>query len=251
MRADLYLAEYGYAVGRGEAKTLILEGRVKLDGRPLKKPSEAIDERLEHEVSVERSDAVRYASRGGYKLEHALKVFGIDPSGRITLDIGASGGGFTDCLLHRGAASVYALDCGSGQLASYLREDPRVTVMENYNARYLDPDDFPALPSLVTMDVSFISQTLILPAIRALLPDGGELVTLVKPQFEAGRAGVGKGGIVRSPEVREAALSRVLSSAEAMGYRVLGHTVSPITGGDGNTEYLAWFRYDGAGKEGI
>ncbi len=242
MRADVYLAKQGFARGRTEAKELILRGLAVCDGKTIAKPAQEIDPDVPHTVSVAETGEERFASRGGKKLAHALAVFGVSPEGRIALDIGASSGGFTDCLLRRGAAHVYALDCGSGQLAASLRRDARVTVMENRNARYLDPHDFPKLPSLITMDVSFISQTLIFPAIASLLSLGGELISLVKPQFEVGREGIGKGGIVRDDGLRRAALDRVEASAASLGFELLGETESPIRGGDGNIEYLAHFR---------
>lgn len=242
MRADLYLFTSGRAKSRADAKRLIELGLVTLDGKAVAKPSYEVDGEVPHEVTVAESGETRYASRGGRKLEHALDTFRVSPEGRVALDIGASGGGFTDCLLRRGARLVYALDCGSGQLADFLRKDSRVAVYENYNARYLDPKDFPEPPSLVTMDVSFISQTLIYPAIAGMLPHGGELVTLVKPQFEVGRGGVGKGGIVRDARVRKSALDRIAEAAEPFGWTLLGTVESPIAGGDGNIEYLAWFR---------
>ena len=250
MRADVYLAANGYARGRNEAKELILSGLVACDGKPIVKPAQEINEAMKHAVSITDTGETRYAGRGGKKLEHALDTFGVSPDGRVALDIGASSGGFTDCLLRRGASCVYALDCGSGQLVDYLREDPRVIVYENYNARYLDARDFPRPPSLVTMDVSFISQTLIFPAIHGIMSAGGELVTLVKPQFEVGRDGVGKGGIVRDESVRRSAIDRITASAESFGWHLLDTTESPIPGGDGNIEYLAWFRIDGIGHIG-
>lgn len=242
MRADLYLFRSGHAKSRAEAKRLI-DGRLALiDGRAPLKPAEEIDEALSHEVTVTESPETRYASRGGLKLEGALDAFSVSPEGRVALDIGASGGGFTDCLLRRGARHVYALDCGSGQLADFLRRDGRVSVYENYNARFLDPKDFPEEPSLVTMDVSFISQTLIFPAVSGLLLHGGELVSLVKPQFEVGRGGVGKGGIVKSEAARRTAVERVREAALPFGWECLGVIDSPILGGDGNAEYLIHFR---------
>lgn len=241
MRADLYLLREGHAKSRVEAKKLIESGLALLDGRPIAKPAEEIDPALAHSVSVIDNGEIRYASRGGQKLERALNEFGVSPDGRVALDIGASGGGFTDCLLRRGARCVYALDCGSGQLADFLRRDERVLVYENYNARFLDLKDFPEAPSLVTMDVSFISQTLIFPAICAMLPFGGELVTLVKPQFEVGRSGVGKGGIVKSEALRRSAIERVREAAAPFGWECRGVIDSPILGGDGNAEYLAHF----------
>ncbi|MBR4336308.1 MAG: TlyA family RNA methyltransferase, partial [Clostridia bacterium] len=181
--------------------------------------------------------------------EGALAASGLSPAGLVALDVGASGGGFTDCLLKRGAVSVYALDNGHGQLADFLRRDPRVTVMEGYNARDLRREDFPLPPRFITMDVSFISQTLILPALAGILDPGALLVSLVKPQFEVGRAGVGRGGIVKDPALRKAALEKVIASAASLGFTFLGSCVSPIKGGDGNEEYLAWFSFDGNGKE--
>lgn len=249
MRLDLYLLQNGYVKSRTEAKNEIERGGVFLDGKPRTKPGLNIDESLPHTVVLTDAEETRYASRGAWKLLYALDRSGLSPKGQTVLDIGASGGGFTDVLLRRGAAGVYALDCGCGQLAQFLRDDPRVTVMEHYNARYLDPADFAVQPQMVTMDVSFISQTLIHPAIASVLAIGGSFITLVKPQFEVGKSGVGKGGIVRNNAAREAALARVIASAEACGFRLLGSGTSPITGGDGNVEYLAWFRFDGAGKE--
>ena len=242
MRADLYLFRFGHAKSRVEAKKLIDRGLASVDGRTVAKPSEEIDESSPHTVSVAECSETRYASRGGLKLEAALDAFHVSPEGRVALDIGASGGGFTDCLLRRGARLVYALDCGSGQLADFLRRDGRVRVYENYNARFLDPKDFPEAPSLLTMDVSFISQTLIFPAIDGILPLGGELVSLVKPQFEVGRSGVGKGGIVKSEALRRSAIERVSEAGLPFGWECLGSIPSPIKGGDGNAEYLIHFR---------
>ena len=247
-RLDLYLVQNGFVSGRDAAKRLIAEGGVKLDGKPVARPSEQVDESTPHRVELSDPNG-GYASRGGLKLEGALAASGLSPAGLVALDVGASGGGFTDCLLKRGAVSVYALDNGHGQLAERLRRDPRVTVMEGYNARNLDRADFPIPPRFITMDVSFISQTLILPALARMLDPGAILVSLVKPQFEVGRAGVGRGGIVRDPALRRAAKEKVISFAESLGFTCLGSAVSPILGGDGNEEYLAWFSFDGNGKE--
>ena len=247
-RVDLYLVRKGFVSGRDAAKRLIAEGGVVLDGRTVVRPSEQVDEAAPH--TVELSDANGgYASRGGLKLEGALDLSGLSPAGLVALDVGASGGGFTDCLLRRGAVSVYALDNGHGQLADFLRRDPRVRVMEGYNARNLDRADFPIPPRFVTMDVSFISQTLILPALSRMLDPGAILFSLIKPQFEVGRAGVGRGGIVKDPALRLAAKEKVVSAAASLGFTFLGSCVSPILGGDGNEEYLAWFSFDGNGKE--
>ncbi|MBP5610419.1 MAG: TlyA family RNA methyltransferase [Clostridia bacterium] len=248
IRVDLYLVQNGFVSGRDAAKRLIAEGGVKFDGRPVARPSEQVDETLPHDVTLPEAGQ-GYASRGGLKLEGALDASGLSPAGLVALDIGASGGGFTDCLLRRGAVSVYALDNGHGQLADFLRRDPRVTVMEGYNARDLKREDFPLSPRFVTMDVSFISQTLILPALAGMLDPGAILVSLIKPQFEVGRAGVGRGGIVKDPALRLAAKDKVISFAASLGFTLLGSCVSPIRGGDGNEEYLAWFSFDGNGKE--
>ncbi len=238
MRIDLYLQEKGLAPTRSRAKAMIEEGMVELDGRIVDKPSLSVEDGC----SIRILDTLRYVSRGGLKLEAALAAFGVCPKGRVTLDIGASSGGFTDCLLQNGAAYVYALDSGIGQLAPALRDDVRVECREHCNARYITPADFPKTPTLCVMDVSFISQTLILPAVAAILPEGGELVSLIKPQFEAGRAAIGKGGIVRSDRDRAAAVRRVIESAEALSLSHLQTIPSPIRGGDGNIEYLAHFQ---------
>lgn len=211
---------------------------VELNGKIADKPATPVDDT----ATVRILDTLRYVSRGGLKLEAALAAFDVNPAGRVALDIGASSGGFTDCLLQNGATLVYALDSGTDQLAASLRADPRVRCREHCNARYLQPSDFEQTPTLAVMDVSFISQTLILPAIAAVLPDGGELVSLIKPQFEAGRAAIGKGGIVRSDADRAAAVRRVTECAEALGLTHLGTIPSPIRGGDGNIEYLAHFK---------
>lgn len=238
MRIDLYLQEKGYAPTRSRAKTMIEGAMVEVDGKIVDKPSFSVDEGCEIRIL----DTLRYVSRGGLKLEAALASFGVDPAGRVALDVGASSGGFTDCLLQGGASLVYALDSGSGQLAASLRADPRVISREHCNARYMTPTDFEQIPTLCVIDVSFISQTLILPAIAQILPEGGELVSLIKPQFEAGRGAIGKGGIVRSDKDRAAAILRVISCAEALSLTHLKTIPSPIRGGDGNIEYLAHFR---------
>lgn len=238
MRLDLFLQEKGYAPTRSRAKAMIEGGMVEIDGKIIDKPSYT----PEDGCTVRILDTLRYVSRGGLKLEAALAAFSVSPKGRVALDIGASSGGFTDCLLQNGAAYVYAIDSGTNQLAASLREDARVACREHCNARYITPADFPKVPTLCVMDVSFISQTLILPAISQILPEGGELVSLIKPQFEAGRSAIGKGGIVRAERDRAAAVERVLSSAAALSLQSLGTIVSPIRGGDGNVEYLAHFR---------
>ena len=239
MRLDVFLAENGFAVSRSEAKSLIQSGAVFLDGKPLTKP--AFDVTGQEEKILLDRRMRKYVSRGGNKLEGALLAFRIPVRGRYALDIGASSGGFTDCLLQNGAARVIAADVGSGQLVPSLRSDPRVFVMENFNARYMNAEDLPYLPDLCVMDVSFISATHIIPAVYRSLADHADFICLVKPQFEVGRAGVGKGGIVRDEALRADALRRVSAFAEQYGFAARGSIVSPIPGGDGNIEYLVHF----------
>ncbi|MBO5110031.1 MAG: TlyA family RNA methyltransferase [Clostridia bacterium] len=244
MRADLYLFENKYTESRQSAKNLIVSGSVILDGRPLTKPSVNVDEQVEHTVVI-TADACPYVSRGGLKLKGAIDAFGLEVAGKSALDIGASTGGFTDCLLQHGARHVCAVDSGSSQLHCKLREDTRVTVMENTNARYLTAESFSESFDLITLDVSFISQTLILPSIAALLAEDGRYVSLIKPQFEVGRENIGKNGIVKGEKLHRLAVNRVVSSAEALGLVCVGLTPSPIKGGDGNTEFLALFSRSG------
>lgn len=248
MRLDLFLAEHGFTSSRSEAKALIQAGAVFLDGKPLTKPAYDVDPSEEEKIFVDRR-AKKYVSRGGNKLEGALLAFGIPVGGRRALDIGASSGGFTDCLLQNGAACVIAADVGSGQLVASLREDPRVFVMENFNARYMTREDLPYTPDLCVMDVSFISATHIIPTVYRVLADRADFICLVKPQFEVGKSGVGKGGIVKDKELRLDALRRVCAFAEQYGFTVRGSTVSPIPGGDGNIEYLVHFSKEPTEKE--
>lgn len=249
MRADVYIASGGYAKSREAAKKLIESGRVTIDGNKVSKPSVEVDDALPHTVEVERPD--EFVSRGGLKLKGALDAFSISVEGWRAVDIGASTGGFTHCLLERGAAAVYAVDSGHGQLDAALREHPCVVNVEGYNARRLcedGPTDLPGDLDGAVMDVSFISQTYILPGIPRLLRQGGLLVSLIKPQFEAGRGAVGKGGIVRDPADRLFAVRRVLDCAEASGFGFVGLIKSPITGGDGNVEYLTALCYGGGSE---
>lgn len=239
MRLDVCLLEQGLVASRTEAKGLIIEGKVTVSDKVITKPS--FEVLGEEKITVDRSEK-RYVSRGGLKLEAALDSFDIDPQGRFTIDVGASSGGFTDCLLQRGAARVIAVDSGYGQLAPSLRENNRVTVIENYNARYIKPRDFEFTPTLAVMDVSFISVKLIIPALIACLADGGDFVCLIKPQFEVGKGGLGKGGIVKDEKLRREAVEDVISFASLAGFEHLGLIESPIKGGDGNIEYLAHFR---------
>ena len=238
MRADLFLTEKGYAPSRKKAQMLIDEGKVSIDGRIVQKAAQQIDDE-EHTVLVALSDEVRYVGRGGLKLEAALDAFDIDPKGKIALDIGASTGGFTDCLLQRGAQKVYAIDAGVGQLSASLLTNPAVVSIEKLNARNLSPEHIDnTLADLIVMDVSFISATYIIPRFPTLMAEDGEAVCLVKPQFEVGRAMIGKGGIVRDRAAHADAIKRVCTSAKSVGLRPTALIPSPIEGGDGNREFL-------------
>ena len=239
MRADLALVEQGLAPSREKARALILAGEVLAGDRPIDKAGELVDAAAELRL---RSAPMPYVSRGGVKLAHALDVFGVVVRDRAALDVGASTGGFTDCLLQRGAARVTCIDVGHGQLDWKIASDPRVRVLDRVNVR-LAPADLLAEPvDLIVVDVSFISLRLVLPALRQWARPGADLVALVKPQFEVGRADVGKGGIVRDETARARALAEVRAAAATLGYEVLGDTVSPITGGKGNVEYLLHLR---------
>jgi 23S rRNA (cytidine1920-2'-O)/16S rRNA (cytidine1409-2'-O)-methyltransferase len=237
MRLDLYLFENGLAHSRTFAKALIGEGKVSVGEKIITKPSFDVAEN----DSVSVTDDERYVSRGAYKLEGAIKAFGINVKSRLCIDIGASSGGFTDYLLKHGADKVIAVDSGYGQLAESLRTDSRVITYENYNARYMKREDFEFTPSLAVMDVSFISATYIIPRVYDVLSSNGEFVCLIKPQFEVGRNLVGKGGIVKDDKARASAIEKVVSCAESVGFKCIKTIKSPITGGDGNIEYLAHF----------
>ena len=240
MRADLYLSRNGYADSRQRARILIEQGSVRIDGHPVTKPAQEISE---GEHSVELLDTLRYVGRGGQKLEAALAAFSLDVQGWICLDVGASTGGFTDCLLQSGALRVTAVDSGSDQLAPSLRADVRVRSIERKNARELTLDELGGEPvDLIVMDVSFISATYLLPLFPLWMKEDAFAVVLIKPQFEVGRAMLGKGGIVKREKDRLFAISRVVESAKVIGFTYHGHIPSPITGGDGNQEYLAYFR---------
>ena len=238
-RLDVLVVEQGLAENRTRAQALIMAGRVRVGDRVLTKPGDAVDERTALSVDAPETS---YVSRGGEKLAHALDRFGLDVAGMVALDVGASTGGFTDVLLRRGARRVYAVDVGYGDLAWTLREDPRVVVMERTNIRYLQ--SLPEQPDLATIDVSFISLEKVLPVVWRLLagdPAHGEglVVALIKPQFEAGRGAVGKGGVVRDPGTHRAVLERVLAFAAAGGWRLRGLVASPVLGRSGNREFLA------------
>ncbi len=237
-RLDQLLVERGEFASREKARRTVMAGRVKVDGRLVDKPGAAIGPGavLEVEGALEP-----YVSRGGRKLAHALDHFGVDVSGAVCLDVGASTGGFTDCLLQRGARRVYAVDVGYGQLDYGLRCDERVVVMERVNARALAPGDLPEACDLATFDLSFISLTKVVPAVIPLLRPGARLITLIKPQFEVGKGRVGKGGVVRDEALRTGVIELRISDLEAVGLHCHGRVDSPITGARGNLEALALF----------
>lgn len=235
MRADVYLTEHGYVTSRQRAKSLIEGGNVTVDGVLLTKPSQQIDG--EHDVKV--LNDLPYVSRGGLKLAAALDSFKISPNGMTAIDIGASTGGFTDCLLQRGACHVYAVDSGVGQLVPSLQQDPRVTSLEHTNARTLSPEQIGGMSAdLIVMDVSFISATYLIPRFPLLLHENACAVCLIKPQFEVGKTMLGKGGIVKDARGHRDAVERVLDAAVAAGMTPIALIPSPITGGDGNREFL-------------
>lgn len=231
-RLDVLLVERGLAASREKAKALILAGEVRVAGQPVRSPSTTVAD--DAPLSVDQP--ARFVGRGGFKLEHALTVFNLTVSDKIAADIGASTGGFTDCLLQRGARRVYAIDVGYNQLDYRLRTDPRVIVQERVNARHLNP--LPDAPNIVTIDVSFISARLILPAVARTLAEGGDVVVLIKPQFEAGRGQVGKKGVIRDPAVHRQVLREFLIDVTDAGWNVRGLTASPIVGAEGNREFL-------------
>ncbi len=236
MRLDVYLTEKGLVKSRERAKELIKAGQVTVDGKTAAKPSADVSGECGVQIVGEQ---LRYVGRGGLKLEKALREFGISLLGRVCLDIGASTGGFTDCMLQSGAAFVYAVDVGHGQLDEKLIADERVLNMEKTNILELLPEDFPKKPAFISADVSFVSLKKILPKIAELMTEDGETVALIKPQFEAGRANVGKNGIVRDRKVHAAVIEDISACCFSLGLEILGITHSPITGGDGNIEYLA------------
>lgn len=240
MRLDIYLTEKGFSQSRTEAKNFIVGGAVSLNGRVITKPSFDIAEDADG-IAVDKSTK-KYVSRGGYKLEGALRAFSVSVSGRLALDVGASSGGFTDCLLQNGAEHVISVDSGRDQMAESIRSNSRVTVIENYNARYMKSEDFHYVPNLAVMDVSFISATYIMPSLYSVLSVGADFICLIKPQFEVGRALLGKGGIVKDKSSRMNAVQKVTDFAMELGFKLVSVIESPIQGGDGNIEYLAHLR---------
>ncbi len=242
MRVDVYLTQKGFCESRNKASKLIDEGLVTLDGKKILKCSEEIDGDAEHSVQISEHD--EFVGRGGLKLEKAIEVFCLDVHGKHVIDVGASTGGFTQSLLLHGAKSVVAVDSGRGQLHKSLLCDGRVKNVEGYNARNLNAEEFGMFDGAV-MDVSFISQTLIIPALSGVISTGGFFISLIKPQFEAGKSAVGKNGIVKKPQDRENSILRVCECASMFGFSLAGVETSPIKGGDGNIEYIAYFIKDG------
>jgi 23S rRNA (cytidine1920-2'-O)/16S rRNA (cytidine1409-2'-O)-methyltransferase len=240
-RVDRLLVERGLAPTRTRAQALVMAGRVLAGERRVEKASETFPPDAPLRVRGGDDPAARYVGRGGLKLEKALAEFQIDPAGRTCLDVGASTGGFTDCLLQHGARRVVAVDVGHNQIDWRLRTDPRVEVREGVNARHLRCEEFAERFDLAVMDVSFISATKVLPAVVPLLSPGGRVVVLIKPQFEVGKGEVGKGGIVRDPGQHSRVVEEVNAAARALGLTVAAVTDSPITGADGNKEFLALY----------
>lgn len=241
-RLDVLLVQRGLSSSRERAKADIMSGLVYVAGQRVDKAGTSVPEDAEIEL---RGSSLAFVSRGGLKLEKALDTFGVTPAGKICVDCGASTGGFTDCMLKRGAEKVYAIDVGYGQLAWSLRSDERVVVMERTNIRYVTHEQVPDEIQLAVIDVSFISLRIVLPAVKALLAPNGEIVCLIKPQFEAGKEKVGKKGVVRDISVHKEVLRDFVANAEALGFGVKGITFSPIKGPEGNIEYLGWLQQDG------
>ena len=237
-RIDVLLVERGFFESRESAQRAIMAGEVRIGDRVIAKSSDLVDE----DAPISVAEAARYVGRGAIKLAGALDFFQIDVTDKIALDIGASTGGFTDCLLQRGAAKVYAVDVGHGQMAWKIRQDPRVVTLEKVNARFLSREQIPELVDLSTIDVSFISLTLILPRAFELVTANGVIVALIKPQFELQRKDVGRGGIVREPALHEKAQQKIVNFVEEADYRVVGLVPSAITGTDGNQEFFICIR---------
>ncbi|MFE8702534.1 TlyA family RNA methyltransferase [Cytobacillus sp. FJAT-54145] len=247
-RLDVLLVERGLIETREKAKRAIMAGLVFSNENRLDKPGEKVSVDLPLMI---KGNVLPYVSRGGLKLEKALKIFQVDIQNKVLIDIGASTGGFTDCALQNGAKMSYALDVGYNQLAWKLRQDERVVVMERTNFRYVTPADLGGdMPNFASIDVSFISLKLILPVLKTLLVSGSDIVALIKPQFEAGREQVGKKGIVRDPKVHEAVINMIIDFALKQGYNIENLSFSPITGGDGNIEFLLHLRWEGEKEVG-
>ncbi len=235
-RLDVLLVSLGLAESRAKAQATIMAGEVYVNGQKADKSGMEVD--ITSNVEV-RGSACPYVSRGGLKLEKALRNFGVDPTGYVCSDSGASTGGFTDCLLQQGASKVFAIDVGYGQLAWKIRNDPRVVVMERTNIRYVTPEDLGEMLDLSVIDVSFISLGLVLPVVKTLLKPTGQVLCLIKPQFEAGKDKVGKKGVVRDPAVHEEVLQNFISLAKSLDFTIRNLTFSPVKGPEGNIEFLA------------
>lgn len=247
-RVDVLLVERGLIDTREKAKRAVMAGLVYSNEMRLDKPGEKVSEDIPLTM---KGKVIPYVSRGGLKLEKALQVFDVDVDGKVMIDIGASTGGFTDCALQNGAKMSYALDVGYNQLAWKLRQDERVVVMERTNFRYVTPADLQGeMPSFASIDVSFISLSLILPVLKTLLVPGGDCVALIKPQFEAGKDQVGKKGIVRDSAVHKMVIEKIMTLASKEGYHIAGLSYSPITGGDGNIEFLIHLKWPGQEGDG-
>ncbi len=240
-RLDVLLTEQMYADTRSKAQAIIMAGQVYVNGQKADKPGTAYEETVQIEV---RGVTCPYVSRGGLKLEKALRDFGVKPEGYVCSDSGASTGGFTDCLLQQGAKKVFAIDVGYGQLDWKIRSDERVVVMERTNIRYVTPEDLGEPLDLSVIDVSFISLKIVLPAIKALLKPTGQVLCLIKPQFEAGKEKVGKKGVVREPEIHKEVLDSFVETAGELGFTILGLTFSPVKGPEGNIEFLGHLTLD-------
>ena len=236
-RLDVLLTEQGYADTRSKAQAIIMAGQVYVDGQKADKPGISYEETVQIEV---RGETCPYVSRGGLKLEKALRDFGVQPEGYVCSDSGASTGGFTDCLLQQGARKVFAIDVGYGPLDWKIRSDPRVVVMERTNIRYVTPEQLGEPLDLSVIDVSFIGLEIVLPTIKTLLKPGqGQVLCLIKPQFEAGKENVGKKGVVRDPAIHKMVLDQFVALATGLGFTILGLTFSPVKGPEGNIEFLA------------
>ncbi len=240
-RLDVLLVEQGYAQNRTKAQAIIMSGQVYVQGQKADKPGMSFEETVDLEV---RGAVCPYVSRGGLKLEKALRDFGVDPTGYVCSDSGASTGGFTDCLLQQGAKKVFAIDVGYGQLDWKIRSDPRVVVMERTNVRYVTPEQLGEPLDLSVIDVSFISLKIVLPVIKTFLKPTGQVLCLIKPQFEAGKDKVGKKGVVREPETHKEVLDNFVALTQEIGFTILGLTFSPVKGPEGNIEFLAHLTLD-------
>lgn len=246
VRLDVYMVEKGLAPSREKAKAIIMAGQVYIDNQKCDKAGQNIEEGTMVEV---RGETLKYVSRGGLKLEKAMAEFPITLEGKTTMDIGASTGGFTDCMLQNGAVKVFAVDVGYGQFAWKLRQDPRVVNMERTNIRYVTSEQIGTKIDFASIDVSFISLKLVLPVVYDLLSDNGEVAALIKPQFEAGRGQVGKKGVVRDIKVHYEVVENTIAAAKEFGFTVAGLTFSPIKGPEGNIEYLVYLKKNGCGED--